>query len=780
MKRFFAVKFFVPGCVFLVFSLFLILGVAIFYSLHSEENLRHYIDIGGKLRMLSQKIGKESFIYAQTGDPKYQEELKKTLADYEAILQELKPFCKESSQEIWQEYQKLAALWKPFHGKALYVAEHSPQEKDFSQALAYILDNNLALLSQAHALTKKLEEYGLQEDKIFKEFLLALLACGLVVFVLAIFSTRKFLIKPLEEITTALEEVQRGNFEKSISQKGLLAELEKIASTVNALIAYISSQFFTLSGQNRILAEAANFVEESGEEIRHHGFDTERMAQELKKASLTAQEDIATIANAMTDLNTAAQEIAQSIQETATKAGQANEHVHFAKETIQTLAQNSREIEEVTKLINDIAEQTNLLALNATIEAARAGEAGKGFAVVAGEIKELSRQTAESTEKISRIIANIRTNMDKAVEGVESIAEIVAGVSDLANTIASASEEQTVTIADLNNNIHRAVDTVEQVNHHAERLLEHAESFNQIKENLDVIDHCVGGIVDEGSMLLSLVKANPELEEELLPSLPIETALKVILFAHLRWREGVLKALLEASPPEVEIDPSRCILGKFLANYQAQDAEEEKLIKELLPVHDKLHRSAEGLQRIAAEGKGRQAMVKYYHSHIKPVFERMLQLFGRWLALKGSSMGDVSLTEKELIKWGPAFEIGIKAIDEQHKKLVAMVNELYKGLSQGVPEQSLKKVLSELIDYTAYHFKTEEELFDKYGYPEADVHKQIHEKLVDKVVAYHKRIEAGEANIAYDLLAFLKDWLANHICITDKKYGPFFKEKGLN
>ncbi|OAG26689.1 bacteriohemerythrin [Thermodesulfatator autotrophicus] len=776
MRRFLAAKFLVPGSVFLVFSVFLLASLASFYLLFHQKNDAHYVNISGKLRMLSQKISKESFLFANTKNPEWLNSLEKSVKTYDEIIEELKRACTSSSGEVKEEYEKLVSLWQPFKEKVLLLADESHRD----DALSYIADNNLILLSQANSLTKSLEKKSERKIAIFKKVIFFLLGLGFAVFVFSLIITNKFLIKPLKEIALALQELKNGNFEKGVSQhKVLLKELEEIASATNAAVAYVSSQLSTFNDQNRSLAIAAEFVESSGDSIRQFGYDSERLAQELKEASRLATENIATIAHAMEDLNTAAREIAQSIQETAIKAGEANEHVTFAKETIKTLAKSSQEIEEVTHLINDIAEQTNLLALNATIEAARAGEAGKGFAVVAGEIKELSRQTAKATEKIGKIINTIRQDMEKAVAGVESISETVAGVNDLANTIASASEEQTVTIADLNNNIQEAVTTVERVNHHADQLLAHAESFEKIRQNLDVIDACISGIVEEGTVLLSLVKTNPELEKKLFESIPVETKIKLSFLVLLRFREKIIQAILEGQIPEIETDACRCILGNLLAHYQPQSPEERELIQQIGPIHEQLHRESQRFQEKIQKIHEKNELLNFYKRNIEPLFEKAIFLMGRWLALKQISDQDLHSYKADLIKWGPSFEIGIKVIDEQHHRLVEMINELHRGLRSGATQSTLQKVLAELIDYTAKHFKTEEEFFDRYGYPEAKIHKEIHAKLVQKVIDYQQKIKSGDEKVAYDLLTFLKDWLSTHICVTDKKYGPFLKEKGL-
>lgn len=128
--------------------------------------------------------------------------------------------------------------------------------------------------------------------------------------------------------------------------------------------------------------------------------------------------------------------------------------------------------------------------------------------------------------------------------------------------------------------------------------------------------------------------------------------------------------------------------------------------------------------------------------------------------------------------WSAELELGIATIDEQHQKLVAMVNTLHRSVEKS-DSATAARVLQELVDYTGYHFRTEEKYFDQYGYPETDVHKTIHKKLVEKVLAFKRKFDAGEEFLSQELLNFLKDWLVNHIGVTDRKYAPFLQSKGV-
>jgi hemerythrin-like metal-binding protein len=132
-----------------------------------------------------------------------------------------------------------------------------------------------------------------------------------------------------------------------------------------------------------------------------------------------------------------------------------------------------------------------------------------------------------------------------------------------------------------------------------------------------------------------------------------------------------------------------------------------------------------------------------------------------------------------LLNWNPAYSVGIKEIDKEHMKLVDLINELHDAMKSGKGKEVLGKTLNELVNYTAFHFAHEEQLFDKYGYPETAIHKKQHKELVDQVLAYKANYDSGKTIISIDIMNFLKDWLVKHIAGSDKKYTAFLNSKGV-
>jgi hemerythrin len=132
-----------------------------------------------------------------------------------------------------------------------------------------------------------------------------------------------------------------------------------------------------------------------------------------------------------------------------------------------------------------------------------------------------------------------------------------------------------------------------------------------------------------------------------------------------------------------------------------------------------------------------------------------------------------------LMTWSDEYCIGVSIIDQQHKKLVKLLNQLHEGLLAHREEESLTSILTELVNYTDWHFLTEERLMRNHRYHGYEAHQKEHETLTRKVLEFQRTFQLSAPTIAVEVMDFLKSWLANHILQTDKLLGSFFKEKGV-
>ncbi len=132
------------------------------------------------------------------------------------------------------------------------------------------------------------------------------------------------------------------------------------------------------------------------------------------------------------------------------------------------------------------------------------------------------------------------------------------------------------------------------------------------------------------------------------------------------------------------------------------------------------------------------------------------------------------------MQWNDELSIGIAEIDNQHKWLFKLTNDLHSSLEKAdVSNDEIEEVLEQLVDYTMNHFIIEEELFERLGYPETAEHKAHHNVFCSNVMDLLLRHDSGE-EVTSQMLDMLKNWLLNHICKVDKAYVEHFRAMGAN
>ena len=127
----------------------------------------------------------------------------------------------------------------------------------------------------------------------------------------------------------------------------------------------------------------------------------------------------------------------------------------------------------------------------------------------------------------------------------------------------------------------------------------------------------------------------------------------------------------------------------------------------------------------------------------------------------------------DIIPWSPDFETGIAIIDEQHRRLIELINELGHGCVFGIDPSESERILDALVDYAAYHFEAEEALWAELPVKGRllEGHLKTHNGFVDKILAMQAKLKIGPCGaLMDDLLSFLSSWLTHHILYEDKYF----------
>lgn len=132
-----------------------------------------------------------------------------------------------------------------------------------------------------------------------------------------------------------------------------------------------------------------------------------------------------------------------------------------------------------------------------------------------------------------------------------------------------------------------------------------------------------------------------------------------------------------------------------------------------------------------------------------------------------------------LFEWKESYSVNIKEIDQQHKMLVGMLNELFEAMRNREANEVITGIIKGMTDYIGVHFSLEEHLMQKHMYPDYLQHKKEHENFTQKVVEFQEKHKSGKMMLSLEVMNFLKDWLKNHIQVSDQAYSPYLNQKGI-
>ncbi|WP_295156174.1 bacteriohemerythrin [uncultured Brachyspira sp.] len=130
---------------------------------------------------------------------------------------------------------------------------------------------------------------------------------------------------------------------------------------------------------------------------------------------------------------------------------------------------------------------------------------------------------------------------------------------------------------------------------------------------------------------------------------------------------------------------------------------------------------------------------------------------------------------KKYIIWEDKYKVGYKKIDDQHLELIEIINDLYNCMNNKDSEdealkEEFKRALRRAVEYAAYHFSYEEKIMHAIKYNKILEHSSYHREFTQTIYNYVKSYENGSLDAVNNLVQYLKDWLLNHILVTDKTF----------
>lgn len=259
----------------------------------------------------------------------------------------------------------------------------------------------------------------------------AVLAAGLLLAGFIIWFMREIFVRPIKDITAALQAVQDQNGDISATLPDYtFDEISTMARSYNEFADKLRAMISEARRNSVSVAVNATRLQQLIAQAGGSSAEQEQMARHIFESSRQATAAVEEIATNTVQISQQTTHNLEEVRQSSEELSLATDKIRSVEElteafgrTVATLSQNSSNIESILGLVRDFSEQTNLLALNASIEAARAGEAGRGFAVVADEVRNLARKVGEATQEIHRNIGEMTDLVQSTRDGAEVIRE---------------------------------------------------------------------------------------------------------------------------------------------------------------------------------------------------------------------------------------------------------------------------------------------------------------------------------------------------------------------
>ena len=134
------------------------------------------------------------------------------------------------------------------------------------------------------------------------------------------------------------------------------------------------------------------------------------------------------------------------------------------------------------------------------------------------------------------------------------------------------------------------------------------------------------------------------------------------------------------------------------------------------------------------------------------------------------------------IQWDDSLSVGVDAIDEQHKRWIEHYNSVVGAILSHGGTAPVVTTLSFLLDYTDYHFTTEEGYMTEAGYPRLGEHKGKHAELREAVSHLVEDFEEEGPTPALEdaVETLLGRWLVAHIKAVDQRFGAYCVQRDID
>jgi len=129
------------------------------------------------------------------------------------------------------------------------------------------------------------------------------------------------------------------------------------------------------------------------------------------------------------------------------------------------------------------------------------------------------------------------------------------------------------------------------------------------------------------------------------------------------------------------------------------------------------------------------------------------------------------------VEWDDSLSVGVPFIDEQHKRLIEIINKLDMACKQGQAREVVGQLIHGLGEYAIYHFAAEQDQMRLTEYPEMAAHVAEHQAFIKKLMEIDSKFKSSNVLLSSEILLFLRNWYLDHIRLVDRKLGAYLNTR---
>ena len=464
----------------------------------------------------------------------------------------------------------------------------------------------------------------------------------------------------------------------------------------------------------------------------------------------------------------------------------------------------------MTKPLKELASGAEKVAtgdLGVQVEVDTGDEVGQlsvSFQNMVNALRELIGTLSDSATHVASSSQEMQQNAQEMASGAEDVAS-------QAITVATASEEMSATSGDIAQNCMLAAEGADRANEaaaHGAAVVEKSISVMQrIAERVQASAHTVEGLGARSDQIGSIINTIQDIADQtnlLALNAAIEAAragdqgrgFAVVADEVRALAERTTKATREIDQMikaiQQETKTAVSAMEEGVAEVEQGTEEAARSGEALRRIQDEINAVHLQVQQIATAAEEQTATTSEISSNIHQITNIAQQTMEHSRTTVGTAqhlsrlseelqkvVGQFKLSESgKLIVWSNSYSVTVKQMDQEHQRLIDIINNLYAAMRAGRSNEAIGTILDELVAYTKTHFSHEEQLMQQANYAGLADQKKAHEALVNQLNDILAKYRAGTA-LGQEIMNFLKNWLINHIQGMDKQYGPTMHKKGI-